>query len=43
MGRWGKVEEIAYPCIFLASDASSFMTGETIIVDGGPPAQLGDA
>ena len=36
MGRWGKVEEIAYPCIFLASDASSFMTGETIIVDGGP-------
>ena len=42
MGRWGKVEEIAYPCIFLASDASSFMTGETIVVDGGPPAQLGD-
>jgi 3-oxoacyl-[acyl-carrier protein] reductase len=42
MGRWGTVEEIAYPCIFLASDASSFMTGETIIVDGGPPAQLGD-
>jgi 3-oxoacyl-[acyl-carrier protein] reductase len=42
MARWGKVEEIAYPCIFLASDASSFMTGETIIVDGGPPAQLGD-
>ena len=42
MGRWGKVEEIAYPCIFLASDAASFMTGETIIVDGGPPAQLGD-
>jgi 3-oxoacyl-[acyl-carrier protein] reductase len=42
MGRWGKVEEIAYPCIFLASDASSFMTGETIIVDGGPAPQLGD-
>jgi NAD(P)-dependent dehydrogenase (short-subunit alcohol dehydrogenase family) len=36
MGRWGKVEEIAWPCIFLASDASSFMTGETIVVDGGP-------
>jgi len=36
MGRWGRVEEIAYPCIFLASDASSFMTGETIIIDGGP-------
>ena len=42
MGRWGRVEEIAYPCIFLASEASSFMTGETIIVDGGPPPQLGE-
>jgi 3-oxoacyl-[acyl-carrier protein] reductase len=37
MGRWGKVEEIAYPCIFLASDASSWLTGETIVIDGGPP------
>jgi len=36
MGRWGKVEEIAYPCIFLASDASAFMTATTIVVDGGP-------
>src|SRR5436305_10111080 len=36
MGRWGKVEEIAYPCLFLASAASSWMTGETIVVDGGP-------
>jgi len=36
MGRWGRVEEIAFPCIFLASDASSFMTSETIVVDGGP-------
>ncbi|HXH82428.1 MAG TPA: glucose 1-dehydrogenase [Candidatus Tectomicrobia bacterium] len=36
MGRWGKVEEIAYPCIFLASRASSWMTGETIVIDGGP-------
>jgi len=42
MGRWGKVEEIAYPCIFLASAASSFMTGETIVIDGGPAPQLGD-
>jgi NAD(P)-dependent dehydrogenase (short-subunit alcohol dehydrogenase family) len=37
LGRWGRVEEIAYPCVFLASDASSFMTGETIVIDGGPP------
>jgi 3-oxoacyl-[acyl-carrier protein] reductase len=36
MGRWGRVEEIAWPVIFLASDASTFMTGETIVVDGGP-------
>jgi NAD(P)-dependent dehydrogenase (short-subunit alcohol dehydrogenase family) len=37
LGRWGRVEEIAYPSIFLASEASSFMTGTTIYVDGGPP------
>jgi NAD(P)-dependent dehydrogenase (short-subunit alcohol dehydrogenase family) len=36
MGRWGRVEEIAWPCIFLASEASAYMTGTTIIVDGGP-------
>jgi len=36
MGRWGRVEEIAWPCIFLASEASAYMTGTTVIVDGGP-------
>jgi NAD(P)-dependent dehydrogenase (short-subunit alcohol dehydrogenase family) len=36
LGRWGRVEEIAYPTIFLASAASSFMTGTTIHIDGGP-------
>jgi len=36
MGRWGKVHEIAHPCVFLASDASAWMTGETIVIDGGP-------
>ncbi len=36
MGRWGRVEEVAYPCLFLASEAASFMTGATIVVDGGP-------
>jgi NAD(P)-dependent dehydrogenase (short-subunit alcohol dehydrogenase family) len=42
LGRWGKVEEIAYPCIFLASAASSFMTGETIVIDGGPSPRESD-
>jgi NAD(P)-dependent dehydrogenase (short-subunit alcohol dehydrogenase family) len=42
MGRWGKVHEIAYPAIFLASDASTFMTGQTIVIDGGPSAREGE-
>jgi len=42
MGRWGKVHEIAYPCIFLASDASSWVTGETIVIDGGPSPRESD-
>lgn len=33
--RWGKIEEIIGPTIFLSSNASSFITGEKIIVDGG--------
>jgi NAD(P)-dependent dehydrogenase (short-subunit alcohol dehydrogenase family) len=35
MNRWGECDEIAYPVMFLASDASTFMTGETIVIDGG--------
>lgn len=35
MQRWGRPEEIAEPAVFLASSASSFMTGQTLIVDGG--------
>ena len=33
--RWGKPEEIARAALFLASDHSSFITGQTLIVDGG--------
>jgi NAD(P)-dependent dehydrogenase (short-subunit alcohol dehydrogenase family) len=35
MGRVGIVEELVGAAIFLASAASSFVTGETIVVDGG--------
>jgi gluconate 5-dehydrogenase len=39
MGRWGELGEIAGPALFLASDASSFVTGSALFVDGGWTAQ----
>lgn len=35
MGRFGKTEELVGSAIFLASDAASFVTGQTLVVDGG--------
>jgi NAD(P)-dependent dehydrogenase (short-subunit alcohol dehydrogenase family) len=35
LGRWGELEEIQGLVVFLASDASSFMTGAAITIDGG--------
>jgi gluconate 5-dehydrogenase len=39
-GRWGRVEELGGACVFLASDASSFVNGQVIYVDGGMTASL---
>ena len=40
MGRWGDVEELVGAAIFLASDASSFVNGHVLYVDGGITASL---
>jgi 2-deoxy-D-gluconate 3-dehydrogenase len=34
-GRWGTPADFAGPAVFLASGASAFVTGETLLVDGG--------
>ncbi|MDD5178273.1 MAG: SDR family oxidoreductase [Candidatus Nanoarchaeia archaeon] len=39
LGRVGKPEEVAYAALFLASDESSFITGHSLIVDGGFTSQ----
>ncbi|WP_027059140.1 SDR family oxidoreductase [Mesorhizobium loti] len=39
-GRWGKVEELVGACVFLASDASSFVNGHILYVDGGITASI---
>jgi NAD(P)-dependent dehydrogenase (short-subunit alcohol dehydrogenase family) len=35
LGRLGRPEDVADACLFLASDAARFVTGATLLVDGG--------
>jgi gluconate 5-dehydrogenase len=39
-GRWGEVDELVGPLLFLCSDASGFVNGQTLHVDGGMLAVL---
>jgi NAD(P)-dependent dehydrogenase (short-subunit alcohol dehydrogenase family) len=35
IGRFGKTEEVVGAAIYLSSDAASYVTGQTLVVDGG--------
>jgi NAD(P)-dependent dehydrogenase (short-subunit alcohol dehydrogenase family) len=35
LGRWGEPKELVGPCLLLASDAGSYVTGQVFVVDGG--------
>ncbi len=39
--RWGEASDLSGPCIFLASDASNFVNGHILYVDGGILAYIG--
>ena len=35
LGRWGTPEDVAHAAVYLASDAAAFLTGQTLMVNGG--------
>ena len=39
--RWGEAEDLVGPAVFLASDASNFVNGHILYVDGGILAYIG--
>ena len=39
LGRWGELKELTGAVMFLASDSASYITGQSIIVDGGISAK----
>jgi glucose 1-dehydrogenase len=41
LGRMGKPEEVASLAVYLASDAASYVTGSTFVIDGGMTRQAG--
>ena len=40
VGRWGRPDELAGPALLLAGEAGSYITGTTLVVDGGVTANL---
>lgn len=40
LGRWGTAADVAGPAVFLASEASAYVTGQTLVVDGGMAARI---
>jgi NAD(P)-dependent dehydrogenase (short-subunit alcohol dehydrogenase family) len=38
LGRYGRREDVTHACLFLASDRSSYITGQTLLINGGVQA-----